>query len=150
MGEFQQKAQSVVSGLEEDLDQILTDPQIQELKTWLENLDEKAVADVVDGLAEKMAKELGVTPEQLAKIGPTLRQEVEDMGKLLDKTMAGGAAAFDGFKAESAEIWNRVRDQLDDALSPEQLQKADALRSDLNARLSKLLSKEPEDTAGSQ
>jgi hypothetical protein len=144
MDKFVDQAKATATDLEKQLDQVLADPQVQELKNFIENLDEKALEDVMDGLVNKMANEIGVTPEQLAQIGPALRQEFEGMGELLDKTLAQGVTALQDFKTESAELWKGVRGQLDDVLSEEQLQKADAVRSDLNEKLTHMFQKQPQ------
>lgn len=144
MGEFADQAKAKAKELEAELDGVLSAPQIQELKSFLENMDEGAIESVLDELTNKMAKELDVTKDQLAKLRPALRKEVEGIGKLLDESLKKGAASLSAFEAGSDKLWKELRAEMDGLLSDVQMGKADALRSERTEKMSKLFEALPE------
>jgi hypothetical protein len=127
-----------IQGLEQDLDTVLSDPQIQELKEFLATLDEQTITTMIDEIIAKLAARLGVTSEQLAQFETILRDELNKQGELLSRFLDQGAQAFDEFQQENDQLWQEIGNRLDEILTSDQMQEARKWKQEVEEKINTL------------
>ena len=117
----------------------------QEVKAFLKKTEGDVIEGAINKGIDKMATQLKATSKQTAEIRPILRQDVETTGEILDEALSVGlAAARESLTRSLDRQWKDVRTDLSKTLSKEQLVKADALHTELAARMVALFEQPPE------
>lgn len=80
--------------------------------------------------AERMADELGLTPEQREKMKPLFQQERAE----LDALRADAALSNEDRRAKAGEVRKKYRDLRNAILTPEQRAKAEKMRDEFGQR----------------
>lgn len=111
------------SRIQEQANQILTSEEMAQFKEYLNNLDKQKVAETKDALIAEMQELLDLTAEQTQKIGPILDQSFTELSELLRSAMTSGEKNFNDFKTQLRELREQLREQLNDILDEQQMQK---------------------------
>lgn len=127
-----------VGQFRQELDQILSDEQMKKAVTFLETLDDEAIAGVQDEIVAKLEKKLKVAEDEWDKVKPVLEQEVKKQGQLIQKTLKEGAAGLERFQKENAALWKESSKRLTDVLDGDQMKALEAWQSEVGGKIEHL------------
>ncbi len=119
------------TGLEEALDS----EQLQELKGFLERLEEDAVEVIRFAAVEILSERLGVTPEQAARLRPMLRENMIEVSRLLSAYVSEFGRSSEEFKSAFDEHRGKLRERLRTVLDADQLKTLEAWQDELLERI---------------
>lgn len=133
-----------VEGLREDLNSVLSQENIQGLKDYFENFDQHVIDSIHDEIIVRIAGRLDMTPEQVEKLRPIFREELQKRHELLGQYLAQEEDQRDEFEQKDEALWQETLTRLDGKLTPEQLQELQTWRSELREKIRKVFSEKKE------
>ena len=113
----------VVEEAEALVREILTEEQQANLQAILAEFDGGAVDAIRAALVDRLATALGLSPEQLEAAAPILARGIEEVGRLIGRTIQDPDRSRDDLVSGLEEIQARTRQELEAVLGAEQLAK---------------------------
>lgn len=103
------------------MQEVLSGEEMQQLKEYLGKIDKEAVAKVKDGLVEELSELLKLTEEQAAKIKPILEDTFTRLAEMVEHLSAQGASNLADFMAQYDELAKDLKEKLQSFLDKEQM-----------------------------
>lgn len=128
----------VVGGFQKELDNVLSDEQMQKAIGFLENLDGEAIAGIRDEILGRLEDRLKVAEGEWDKIRPVLEGELKKQGELLKNALQEGVAGLERFKGENGKLWEETSGKLDDVLNSDQMKSLEAWQGEVGRNIERL------------
>jgi hypothetical protein len=132
---FNQELNQEIEGLRSELKTKLSEENLQELKNYLDGLDDKVIDRIRQEIIAKLSERLKLSPEQVEQLTPILREEFQKRSALLEKYLGQGPGQFEAYQAENDALWQETLSRLQKVLTPEQVQELEAWRSELREKV---------------
>ena len=105
------------------LDELMRSEEMDELRSYLSQLDEEAIRKARDQMVQQFIDVLQLTGEQIAAMKPILEDKLENLGRILERYKDAGKSGLEQFRKEfEAETQNGI-DHVERILSPPQMEK---------------------------
>ena len=132
--------------LREELSGVLSQQNIQNIKDYFETLDQEVIDSIHDEIIASLAEQLDLAAEKMEELEPIFREELQARYKLLKRALEQGSEQLDEFEQQAEKLWQDTLTRLEGTLTPEQIQKLQTWRSELQEKIRRVFSekKEPE------
>lgn len=108
---------------EKKVQDFLTGEEMQQLKDYLNKVDEDAIREAKEQLVDKMTKLLELSEEQIASLKPIFEDGVQQLGEMLNDLAKEGSASLEKFKQEYETLSKEMHQRLEEQLNSDQLKK---------------------------
>ena len=110
------------SAAEARLDELMRSDEMNELRSYLSQLDEDALREARDQMVQQFIEVLQLTGEQIAAMKPIIEEKLENLGKILESYKKAGKSSLEQFRKEfEAETRDGI-EQVETILNPEQME----------------------------
>ncbi len=103
------------------LNEVLTAEQMEALTTVFEELRHTTIEDIRDALVDRLTRFLALNQEQIERLRPVFRDEIQKRSELLGRLTNAPDFSFEEFRTELAALQEATRRRLTEALDPDQL-----------------------------
>jgi hypothetical protein len=104
-----------------EMQEVLSSEEIQQLREYLGTIDKEAVGKVRDGLVEEFSKLLKLTEEQALKVKPILEDTFTELAAMVERLSEQGASSLEDFRTHYDELVKNLREKLQKFLDKEQM-----------------------------
>ena len=120
-----EKLSKKLDALSEDaanqMQEVLSSEEMQQLKDYLGKIDKEAVAKLKDSLVEEISELLKLTEEQAAKIKPILEYTFTQLAEMVEHLSEQGASNLADFRVKYDELVKDLKEKLQSFLYKEQM-----------------------------
>ncbi len=120
MGEKYSKATEEAG---DKLRDVLESDEVEQLKSFLAELDEDAIREARDRLSEQLTELLELSKDQIDDIKPLLSEMLEDLGKVLHNHMKDAESSFEKFRDDFEKEGKKRRERFEEILDSDQIRK---------------------------
>ncbi len=125
----------VVADVKMSLAEVLDAGQVQTLEGFLTRLGADASEVIRFALIERVAQRLDVTPEQLARLRPLLRENLVAVSALVRRFVNEPGASFEEFRSAYDDLSQKLRARLKQELDADQLRLLTMMHEELLSRI---------------
>lgn len=108
---------AIAEAAQDQLKDVLDDEQLEEIKVFFTELAENVVETIREALFKRLSKFLDLTPEQIDKLRPVFREEIEKWSELLSRFVS----TFKDFVNDYESLQKETRQKLEGTLSADQM-----------------------------
>lgn len=116
-----QKLDALSKDAANEMQEVLSGEEMQQLREYLGKIDKEAVGKVKDGLVEEFSELLKLTEEQAVKIKPILEDTFIQLAEMVERLSEQGASNLEDFKVQFDELVKDLREKLQNFLDKEQM-----------------------------
>ncbi len=124
-----------MADLQTRLADVLDERQVQTLESFLARLDADASEVIRFALIERVAQRLEVTPEQLARLRPLLRENLLAVSALVRRFVNEPRGSFEEFRLAYDDLSQKLRTRLKAELDADQMRLLTTLQEELLGRI---------------
>jgi hypothetical protein len=115
-----------VAELGQELRGLVSSNDMAAVQNFLDGIDAKAIAAVIDGLAAAALAELNVPMAKLDEVSSILSEDIKERASLLEKHLESGKDVLKDFGADNEKLFDTTSSKLEGLLSPEDLKQLKA------------------------